>query len=60
MAQKALNALPMHLKPSSLGNGDADGFARKHHGKTQSHVGNMKLPEPRFLLGQFEFRQERA
>jgi UTP--glucose-1-phosphate uridylyltransferase len=34
------NALPSHLKPSSaLGNGDASSeFARKHHGKTQSHM----------------------
>ena len=31
-------AIPSHLKPAAAqGNGDAD-FARKHHGKTQSHV----------------------
>ena len=41
MASKIQSALPAHLKSSALsnGNGDADGsFARKHHGKTQSHV----------------------
>jgi UTP--glucose-1-phosphate uridylyltransferase len=40
MASK-LSALPSHLKPSAGGaqnNGDAAEFARKHHGKTQSHV----------------------
>src|SRR5258708_5377843 len=35
----ASKAIPSHLKPSSAaGNGDGDSFARKHHGKTQSHV----------------------
>ena len=39
MASKISSALPSHLKPSGASNGDADGaFARKHHGKTQSHV----------------------
>jgi hypothetical protein len=37
------SALPAHLKgavKSALGNGDAANaeFARKHHGKTQSHM----------------------
>jgi len=35
----ASRAIPSHLKPSAAaGNGDAESFARKHHGKTQSHV----------------------
>jgi hypothetical protein len=34
MASTLKSALPSHLKP---GNGDAE-FARKHHGKTQSHM----------------------
>ena len=41
MASKISSALPAHLKPSAMnGNGDSDSaaFARKHHGKTQSHV----------------------
>jgi UTP--glucose-1-phosphate uridylyltransferase len=38
MATKS--ALPSHLKSSGLagGNGEAAEFARKHHGKTQSHM----------------------
>jgi len=37
------SALPSHLKPAASGNtksnGDGEGaFARKHHGKSQSHV----------------------
>jgi hypothetical protein len=39
MASALKSALPAHLKPSTLGNGDAGAeFARKHHGKTQSHM----------------------
>jgi hypothetical protein len=39
MAQTLKSALPAHLKLSGLGNGDANAeFARKHHGKTQSHM----------------------
>jgi UTP--glucose-1-phosphate uridylyltransferase len=43
MAATLKSALPAHLKqskPSGLGNGDAANaeFARKHHGKTQSHM----------------------
>ena len=39
MASTLKSALPAHLKPSGLGNGDANAeFARKHHGKTQSHM----------------------
>jgi len=44
MASTLKSALPSHLKagaakPSALGNGDANAeFARKHHGKTQSHM----------------------
>jgi hypothetical protein len=38
MTSALKSALPAHLK-SSLGNGDANAeFARKHHGKTQSHM----------------------
>lgn len=37
MASTLKSALPSHLKPSGLGNGDAE-FAKKHHGKTQSHM----------------------
>lgn len=38
MAAQALkNALPTHLKPGN-GNGDDETFARKHHGKTRSHM----------------------
>lgn len=33
------SAIPSHLKASQPGNGEHDGaFARKHHGKTQSHL----------------------
>jgi len=36
------SAIPTHLKPgadSGASNGSADGgFAKRHHGKTQSHV----------------------
>ncbi|KAI9885565.1 MAG: Hsp90 cochaperone [Watsoniomyces obsoletus] len=32
------SALPAHLKSSQVGNSEADGFSRKHHGKTQSHM----------------------
>ncbi len=33
------SALPAHLKPAAMSNGDGEGaFARKHHGKSQSHV----------------------
>jgi UTP--glucose-1-phosphate uridylyltransferase len=39
MAAALKSALPSHLKPSSLSpNGDPAEFARKHHGKTQSHM----------------------
>jgi len=39
MASTLKSALPAHLKPSTLGNGDAAAeFAKKHHGKTQSHM----------------------
>jgi hypothetical protein len=40
MASAFKSALPAHLNPkSALGNGDANAeFARKHHGKTQSHM----------------------
>jgi len=32
-------AIPSHLKTNANGDGgDAAEFARKHHGKTQSHV----------------------
>jgi len=38
MTSSLKSALPAHLK-SALGNGDANAeFARKHHGKTQSHM----------------------
>jgi len=40
--------LPSHLKPSGLGNGDAE-FARKHHGKTQSHMVSF-VTSPTFAL----------
>lgn len=36
-AQAIKNAMPTHLKPGN-GNGDDEGFARKHHGKTRSHM----------------------
>ncbi|TVY38247.1 hypothetical protein LOCC1_G006291 [Lachnellula occidentalis] len=40
------SALPAHLKPSSLAPGDANAeFARKHHGKTQSHMFLQHQPE---------------
>ncbi|KAF1810737.1 putative UTP--glucose-1-phosphate uridylyltransferase [Eremomyces bilateralis CBS 781.70] len=40
MVTMTSKALPTHLKPAAaLGNGNGDAeFARKHHGKTQSHV----------------------
>lgn len=34
----ASKAIPSHLKAQANGDGDAAEFARKHHGKTQSHV----------------------
>jgi hypothetical protein len=36
MASKS--AIPQHLKAAAVPNGEASDFARKHHGKTQSHV----------------------
>jgi hypothetical protein len=47
----ASRAIPSHLKPSAAaGNRDAESFARKHHGKTQSHVvsGLFCFQEPRY------------
>ena len=41
MAAAFKSALPAHLNPKSAlgGNGDSNvEFARKHHGKTQSHM----------------------
>lgn len=39
MAETLKAALPTHLKPGSgNGNGDDETFARKHHGKTRSHM----------------------
>ena len=39
MASKISSALPSHMKPASMSNGDAEGaFQKKHHGKSQSHV----------------------
>jgi hypothetical protein len=48
MASTFKSALPAHLNPkSALGNSDANvEFARKHHGKTQSH---MVSAAPRLL-----------
>lgn len=47
------SAIPSHLKPSANGNananvanGEANEFARKHHGKTQSHVVSARIPPP--------------
>jgi hypothetical protein len=37
MASTLKSAVPSHLKPSAALGGDAE-FARKHHGKTQSHM----------------------
>ncbi|KAE9978628.1 hypothetical protein EG328_001389 [Venturia inaequalis] len=34
----ASKAIPSHLKPPGAGNGEAAEFARKHHGKSQSHM----------------------
>lgn len=44
MAQALKSALPSHLKPSSLSPNDNGEFARKHHGKTQSHMVCAVLP----------------
>jgi UTP--glucose-1-phosphate uridylyltransferase len=46
MASIASKALPSHLRPSGLGDEADGGFARKHHGKSQSHV-----VSPSTLLG---------
>jgi hypothetical protein len=35
------SAIPSHLKPDAAG--EAADFARKHHGKTQSHVVRLAL-----------------
>jgi hypothetical protein len=32
------SALPAHLKPAAMSNDGEGAFARKHHGKSQSHV----------------------
>jgi UTP--glucose-1-phosphate uridylyltransferase len=38
-AQAIKSALPSHLKPSNAGNnGDEAEFAKRHHGKTRSHM----------------------
>ncbi|QDS70308.1 hypothetical protein FKW77_008239 [Venturia effusa] len=42
----ASRAIPSHLKPPGAGNGEAAEFARKHHGKSQSHV----VSEAAFIL----------
>jgi UTP--glucose-1-phosphate uridylyltransferase len=54
MASNLKSALPAHLKPSGLGDAAAAAkaeFARKHHGKTQSHMvsANSLLLTPRCL-----------
>jgi hypothetical protein len=36
-AQAIKSALPTHLKPGN-GNGDDSEFAKRHHGKTRSHM----------------------
>lgn len=41
MAANSKSAIPAHLKSSGLNNADAAEkaeFARKHHGKSQSHM----------------------
>jgi hypothetical protein len=38
MTSALKSALPSHLKPSALGGDNPAEFARKHHGKTQSHM----------------------
>jgi len=42
-------AIPSHLRKPASGDGDDAGaaeFARKHHGKTQSHVVSLSIPVP--------------
>ncbi|TVY30386.1 hypothetical protein LHYA1_G000464 [Lachnellula hyalina] len=51
MASALKSALPAHLKPSSLGAPDANAeFARKHHGKTQSHMGTFGMSNSSIIL----------
>ncbi|OAA48681.1 UTP-glucose-1-phosphate uridylyltransferase [Metarhizium rileyi] len=38
MAGVVKNALPSHLKPAGISGGDDNGFERRHHGKTRSHM----------------------
>jgi len=38
MASKIAAALPSHLKPSAAAGGSEEGFEKRHHGKSQSHV----------------------
>lgn len=39
MASKLQNALPSHMKPAALSNGDGNTTVdQKHHGKSQSHM----------------------
>jgi len=45
-------AIPAHLRNPANGEGDEAGaaeFARKHHGKTQSHVVSCQFFVPRFV-----------
>lgn len=37
-AQAIRSALPSHLKPGNVNNGDEAEFAKRHHGKTRSHM----------------------
>lgn len=46
----ASKAIPSHLKPPGAGNGEAAEFARKHHGKSQSHVVSRTCFHSVFLL----------
>jgi hypothetical protein len=53
MASLAAKVLPDRLKPASAANGGGEGdFARKHHGKTQSHVVS---PQPLGFLFSLRF-----
>src|SRR4051812_21425504 len=38
MAGVVKSALPSHLKPAGNTSGDDNGFEKRHHGKTRSHM----------------------
>lgn len=50
MAGVVKSALPSHLKPAGQNSGDDNGFEKRHHGKTRSHMVSKC-----FFLSSFSF-----